>query len=261
MSHSFELENQIVVVTGSSSGVGRAMALEFASAGAHVLIHGKSNQAGAEEVAACIRRMGRESLVLMADLAIEAEQDWFAKEAFDWKQRVDIWVNNAGADVLTGDASEWSFEQKLEHLWRVDVVSTIRLSRAIGKRMIESGAKAGNAVILNIGWDQVEQGMASDSGEMFTAIKGSIMAFTKSLSRSLAPHVRVNCLAPGWIKTAWGETASEYWQERAKRESLLQRWGMPEDVARAARYLASPAASFITGQTMVINGGFRHHEA
>jgi 3-oxoacyl-[acyl-carrier protein] reductase len=78
------------------------------------------------------------------------------------------------------------------------------------------------------------------------------------LAKSLAPQVRVNCLAPGWIKTAWGEQASAYWQERARQESLLQRWGTPEDVARAARFLVAPAAAFITGQVLAINGGFRN---
>jgi len=87
-----------------------------------------------------------------------------------------------------------------------------------------------------------------------------VMAFTKSLACSLAPEVRVNCLAPGWIKTAWGEHASECWQERARRESLLQRWGTPEDVARVARFLASPAAEFITGQVIPVNGGLRRGE-
>jgi 3-oxoacyl-[acyl-carrier protein] reductase len=99
--------------------------------------------------------------------------------------------------------------------------------------------------------------MAGDSGEMFAAVKGAVMAFSRSLARSLAPHVRVNCLAPGWIRTAWGDTASEYWQRRALRESLLERWGTPDDVARVARFLASPAADFITGQIIPINGGLR----
>lgn len=81
------------------------------------------------------------------------------------------------------------------------------------------------------------------------------MAFTRSLARSLAPQVRVNCLAPGWIRTAWGDKASEYWQARARAEALLERWGTPEDVARAAAFLASPAAAFITGQIVPINGG------
>lgn len=69
--------------------------------------------------------------------------------------------------------------------------------------------------------------------------------------------MRVNCIAPGWIKTAWGDAASAYWQERAERESLLGRWGLPEDVARVARFLVSPAAGFVTGQVVAVNGGLR----
>jgi 3-oxoacyl-[acyl-carrier protein] reductase len=81
------------------------------------------------------------------------------------------------------------------------------------------------------------------------------MAFSKSLAATLAPQVRVNCIAPGWIRTAWGENASEYWQKRALAETPLARWGTPEDVARAVRWLVSPAAAFITGQTIRVNGG------
>jgi NAD(P)-dependent dehydrogenase (short-subunit alcohol dehydrogenase family) len=81
------------------------------------------------------------------------------------------------------------------------------------------------------------------------------MCFTRSLALSLAPQVRVNCLAPGWVRTAWGETASEAWQERVRRETPLGVWGLPEDVAAAACWLASPAAAFITGQTLRVNGG------
>jgi 3-oxoacyl-[acyl-carrier protein] reductase len=97
--------------------------------------------------------------------------------------------------------------------------------------------------------------MEGDSGQMFGAAKGAIMAATRSLAKSFAPAVRVNCIAPGWIRTKWGQTASTEWQERAKRESLLARWGEPEDVARAVRFLVSPAAAFINGQVIHINGG------
>jgi 3-oxoacyl-[acyl-carrier protein] reductase len=111
--------------------------------------------------------------------------------------------------------------------------------------------------IVNMGWDQAAFGMEGDSGEMFTATKGAIMAFTKSLAQTLAPRVRVNCLAPGWIRTAWGEGASHYWQQRVHSESLLQRWGRPEDVASVARFLVSPSAQYVTGQIIAVNGGFR----
>jgi len=90
---------------------------------------------------------------------------------------------------------------------------------------------------------------------LFAAAKGAVAAFSRSLACSLAPEVRVNCLAPGWIKTAWGRQASESWQQRAAGASLLGRWGTPEDVARVARFLVSPAAGFLTGQTINVNGG------
>ncbi len=252
-----ELAGKTAVVTGSSSGIGRAIALELAAAGADVLIHARASGEAAAAVADEIRSSGRQATVVLDELADPASHQLLVDAAWAWRGRVDIWINNAGADVLTGAAAAWSFEEKLERLWRVDVVATMRLSRLAGVRMKQSASGAGQAVILNMGWDQAEHGMGGDSGEMFGTIKGAVAAFTRSLACSLAPDVRVNCLAPGWIKTAWGEHASEYWQERARRESLLQRWGTPHDVARVARFLASPAAEFMTGQVVPVNGGVR----
>jgi len=156
-------------------------------------------------------------------------------------------------DILTGEGRQWSFEQKLEALWRVDVQATIALSRHVGAMMAERG----RGVLLNVGWDGAERGMAGDSAELFAATKGAVMAFSRSLAQSLAPRVRVNCLALGWIRTAWGESAPAAWQARAEAESLAGRWGTPEDVARAARFLVSPAADFVSGQIVPVNGGFR----
>ena len=108
---------------------------------------------------------------------------------------------------------------------------------------------------MTIGWDQADRGMEGDSGELFATAKNAIMGFTRSLAVSLAPAVRVNCIAPGWIKTAWGEGAGDYWQERVLRETPLGRWGTPDDIARAARFLCSDDAAFITGQVLNVNGG------
>ena len=248
-----ELAGQCAVVTGSSSGIGRATALELAQAGASVIVHAGRSQAAANDVAELIRSRGGESQVIMADLSDQAQHENLVEQAWSWKGSVDIWFNNAGADVLTGEKARWSFEQKASLLWQVDVLAAMRLSRLVGARM----KTRGSGTIVNTGWDQVEQGMAGDSGELFAAIKGAVMAFTKSLAQSLGPEVRVNGIAPGWIRTAWGEGASEAWQARAKRECLLERWGEPEDVARAVRFLASPAAGFISGQILNVNGGFR----
>jgi len=253
----YDLTGKAAVVTGSSSGLGRAMALELAKRGADILIHTRQNIDGANETASQICSLGRECHVAVLDLADDNNHELLINEAWNWKN-IDIWINNAGADVLTGEAAPWSFEKKLDNLWQVDVVATVRLSRLAGQRMIERMTADDAGVILNMGWDQADRGMAGDSGEMFSTIKGAVMAFTKSLAQSLAPKVRVNCLAPGWIKTSWGEQASDDWQNRARSESLLNRWGTPEDVAKVATFLASPAASFINGQVIPINGGFKY---
>lgn len=163
-------------------------------------------------------------------------------------------MNNAGADILTGRAAQGTFEEKLDALWKVDVLAAARLSRLVGSRM----KAAGSGSIVLVGWDGADRGMAGDAGELFALTKGAVMAFGRSLAQSLAPEVRVNCVAPGWIRTAWGEQASEAWQIRARRESLLARWGNPEDVARAVCFLVSPDAAFVNGQTLALNGGFSH---
>jgi 3-oxoacyl-[acyl-carrier protein] reductase len=248
------LSGQVAVVTGASGGIGRAILRELARHGASVVAHANRRVDSAQQAAAEAMTLGRQATVLTADLSQAITRADFAAAAWSWRGGIDIFVNAAGADVLTGEAAQWLFEKKLQVLWEVDVQATIDLSRAIGAKMKERG----RGVILNIGWDQAEQGMAGDSGEMFAAVKGAVMAFTRSLAQSLAPQVRVNCLSPGWIRTSWGEGASDYWQQRATRQALRGRWGTPDDVAQAAAYLASPAADFVTGQVLHINGGFRY---
>jgi 2-amino-4-hydroxy-6-hydroxymethyldihydropteridine diphosphokinase len=244
-----ELTGQRAVVTGSTSGIGKAIALELATAGADLIVHGRRQNA-AQEVAQQIKGHQVGCQVLLADLRSSKECDTLVAAA--WEQGpVHIWINSAGADTLTGAAAHWPFDRKLKELLDVDVTATLLLSREAGRRMKEQG----HGVILNMGWDQAETGMEGDSGQLFGAAKAAVMAFSKSLALTLAPEVRVNCLAPGWIRTAWGEKASAVWQERVRRETPLGRWGTPEDVARAARWLVSPAAAFITGQVIRINGG------
>jgi 3-oxoacyl-[acyl-carrier protein] reductase len=250
------LDGKRAVVTGSSAGIGRAIALELAAAGADVLVHGRTQTESAEAVAQSICELGQRADVVMLDLADPRNHAILVERAWSWARRIDIWINNAGADVLTGPAADWTFDDKLRQLWQVDVAATVGLGRRVGQRMRGAAGQADHPTILNMGWDQAETGMAGDSGEMFACVKGAVIAFTRSLAKSLAPSVRVNCLAPGWIRTAWGETASPDWQRRVERESLLRRWGTSQDVAWTARFLVSPAAAYLTGQVIAINGGF-----
>jgi NAD(P)-dependent dehydrogenase (short-subunit alcohol dehydrogenase family) len=245
-----DLMGRRALVTGSTSGIGRAIALELSRAGADVIVHGRCRPA-AEEAAREISAAGVRTHIILADLRQQKECDRLANEAWTVWEGIDICVNNAGADTLTGPARHLSFDQKLQELLQVDVTATAILSRELGRRM----KAAGSGVLINIGWDQASVGMEGDSGQLFAIAKGAVMALTRSLAVSLAPEVRVNCLAPGWIRTAWGESASSPWQERVLRETPLRRWGTPKDVARAAVWLASPAAGFITGQIINVNGG------
>ena len=239
------------VVTGSSSGIGRAIAREFAEAGADVIVHCRRSVADARSLVDELATMGRRCQLITADIAESSEADRLADEAWDAFGPIDVWVNNAGADLLTGEQARLAYHEKLQYLLQTDVSGTVRLSKSIGRRM----QQAGRGVILNIGWDQAASGMEGESGELFAAAKNAIMGFTRSLALSLAPKVRVNCIAPGWIRTAWGESAGEFWQQRVLRETPLARWGTPEDVARLARFLASADADFITGQIINVNGG------
>ena len=247
------LQGQTALVTGASGGIGRAIAVALASVGCNVIVHGHRNADSLKQLADEIEAIGGQVLTYRADLADLPALHSLAADAWQWQGKLDLLVNNAGLDVLTGEAAKWSFDEKMERLWEVDVRGCVALSRLLGQRMKERGQGS----IINIGWDQAARGMAGDSGELFSTIKGAVMAFTRSLAQSLAPQVRVNCLALGWIRTSWGEGTSDYWQERAKKESLRERWGTPDDVAAAVRFLASPAADFITGQVIDLNGGFR----
>ena len=104
-------------------------------------------------------------------------------------------------------------------------------------------------------WDHVTTGMAGDDPQLFAAVKGGVLAFSKSLARALAPDVRVNVLCPGWIETSFGEHVDREFHRSVAQDTPLGRWGRPQDVAGAALYLASPEAAFVTGQAINVNGG------
>lgn len=246
------LEGRNVVVTGGSSGIGRAIAGRCAGAGADVLITYRRNRRGAEETAAELSRTGRRVVVQQADITREQDITDLARRAREALGRVDVWINNAGADILTGAAGELPPREKLDLVLAVDVRGTVLASWEAAKLMREQGD---GGVIINISWDHVTLGMAGENPVLYSVAKGAVMSFSKSFAREVAPDIRVNILAPGFIETAFGKDANPDFRDEVVAMTPLGRWGTPDDVAAAALFLASDDARFMTGQTITVNGG------
>lgn len=247
------LQDRTALVTGAATGIGRAIAKLYAAEGASLIAHYNRSATAAQELVADIRQNGGKAQAIQANLAHEAGASQLVTEAWTRAGRIHVWVNNAGADILTGEGAQVAREEQLARLVQVDLLGTIHCCWQVAPRMRE----AGGGVILNMSWDLARYGMKGQNAEMFAAVKEGISGFSKSLARSYAPEVRVNDLAPGWIETDY---ALNDMSARVRRDVQmhipLKRFGLPVDVAHAALYLASDEASFITGQTLRINGGW-----
>ena len=246
------LEGKGVVVTGGSSGIGRAIAKRCAAAGADVLLTYRANRAGAEYAAREMASSGRRVLVQRTDVAREEDITALARSAREGLGRVDVWINNAGADILTGEAGKLSPREKLELVLAVDVRGTVLASWEAAKLMRDQGP---GGVIINMSWDHVTLGMAGENPVLYSVAKGAVMSFSKSFAREVAPDIRVNILAPGFIETAFGKDATPRFRDEVIEQTPMKRWGTPDDVAAAAVFLASDDARFITGQMIMVNGG------
>lgn len=244
------LAGKIVLVTGASSGIGSAIALGCAREGADVAVTYRENAAGAEATALAIRKLGRRAEVVQVDISRDAEIEALTLGLRERFGRVDAWINNAGADILTGAGGRLSRREKLDLVLAVDVRGTILASWAAVEMMREHGG-----VIVNMSWDHISLGMAGENPGLYSAAKGAIASFSKSLARSVAPGIRVNVLAPGFIQTAFGDQADSDWHREVEARTPLGRWGTPEDLVGAAVFLASDESRFMTGQMIMVNGG------
>jgi 3-oxoacyl-[acyl-carrier protein] reductase len=245
------LDRKIVLVTGASSGIGRAIAVRCARAGADLALTYRKNESGAEATAQEIRSLGRRAEVIRTDISKQDEIGSLVRRVKDVFGIVDIWINNAGADILTGDAGRMPRLQKLDLVLSVDLRGTIMASWAA----VDLMRAQGGGVIINMAWDHVSVGMKGENPGLYSAAKGGIASFSKSLAREVSPEIRVNILAPGFIETAFGEGANSGFRQQVIETTPLGRWGTPEDVAAAAVFLASDDAAFLTGQTIAVNGG------
>ena len=246
------LEQKTAVITGASNGIGQGIARAYAREGAHIVINYNHSKQEAELITEEIRASGGKAIAIQADISDQQEIDRLINEAQAELGCINIWVNNAGADILTGHGATLDDIAKLNYLIDVDLKGTINCCRAIAPLMQESG----HGVIINMSWDLAIHGFKGLNSQMFAAVKAGVLGFSRSFAKSYAPEIRVNVLAPGWIDTAFAENVmdEEYYQERLK-EIPMGRFGKPDDVAEVAVFLASDESSYMTGEMIKINGG------
>jgi 3-oxoacyl-[acyl-carrier protein] reductase len=242
-------EGQHVVITGAGRGIGRELALAFAGQGAKVLVHYGHARAEAESVVARIQEMGSQALLVQADLARKEEAQRLVRQARELLGIVDVWINNAGASANSSEAQGLDEIERFERMLAVDVLSAWICCRGAADYIREGGC------ILNLGWNHALDGAPGLINQLYATSKGAVISMTRSLARTYAPRIRVNCIAPGWIENEWALSRSETFRQKVTHQIPLARWGTAGDIVNAALFLASPAASFITGQILLVDGG------
>lgn len=246
----FGLEGRRALVTGGSRGIGRAIALSLAAAGAEVLIHYHKSEQAAQEVASAIETTQGMAWVAGADLTDSLQvQNLFSKIGERWDS-LDVLVNNAGDLVRRSSIAELS-DELIDQVLRVNIHSALYTTRA-AIPLLRNGT---HSSVINLGSVAAHNGGANGA-TLYAAAKGAIHSFTRGLAKELAPQIRVNAIAPGVILTDFHRKHSqETALEATSAATPLKRLGQPEDIAAAVVFLCGKGASFITGEVLEINGG------
>ncbi len=248
-------EGKVALVTGSSSGIGKATAIEFARSGAKVVVHYNSNKKGSVAVAEEIKSMGGEAIAIGGDLVEKKNVDRLISETVKAFGGIDILVNNAGTLVERKNIADMS-EDLWDRVMDVNMKSTFLCTNAA----IPHIKKRKGGRIINISSVAGRNGGGLGAGH-YSAAKAAAIAFTKNLAKELAMHnILVNAVAPGVITTPYhDEFSGDEMRKKFAANTPLQREGLPEEVAYGILFLASEQASFITGETLEINGGIWVH--
>ncbi len=248
----FRLDGKTAVVTGGGRGLGRYMAEALSDAGAAVVLCSRKLEP-LEEVKSEIEARGGRAIAAVCDVTDADDVEKIVRLAEDAFGSIDVLVNNSGA--TWGAPPEEMPPDRFDQVVSVNVRGTFLMSQAVGRRMIERGS---GGTIVNV--SSVAGLVGGDPDYMqtvgYSSSKGAIISMTRDLATSWARHgITVNAVAPGWFPTRMSGALIERYEEKMLEGIPLRRFGNPEDLKGAVVFLASPAASYVTGQTLVVDGG------
>jgi NAD(P)-dependent dehydrogenase (short-subunit alcohol dehydrogenase family) len=245
------LDRKIAVVTGGSKGIGRAIAVAFAEAGASVALAARGEDALAD-AAKEVERAGGEVVSVPTDVTDPVQVQTLVDRAVERFGTVDILVNNAGAAPFFSTIDQIRMEG-FEKYFRVNFMSAVHCTKAVAPLLLRKN----DGCVLNVA--SVAGFIASPGLTYYASAKAALISFTRTVAKEWAANgVRVNALAPGWVETDLNEPARRMipqFNQGVLSSIPLGRWGKPEDVAGPALFLCSPAASFITGTVLIVDGG------
>jgi 3-oxoacyl-[acyl-carrier protein] reductase len=242
------LKGKVALVTGASRGIGRAIAITLAEAGADVVVNYAGSEQAAQEVVEQIEAMGRKAVKLQADVSSMQAAEDLVKQTIEIMGQIDILVNNAGItrDNLIMRMKEDEFDQVIA----TNLKGVFNCVKAVTRPMM----KQRSGRIINI---SSVVGVLGNPGQAnYVAAKAGVIGLTKATARELATRgILVNCVAPGFIETDMTDKLSGEMREQMMKQIPLERLGQPEDIAKAVRFLASDDSSYMTGQTIHVDGG------
>jgi NAD(P)-dependent dehydrogenase (short-subunit alcohol dehydrogenase family) len=245
------LENKIALVTGGGAGIGRAIAETFARHGAHVIIADRDGHV-AETVAQGIKKGNGAAMAHLVDITDTLQVTQLMERIGETFGRLDVLVNNAGVGLGQGIEFHELGDEVWHDLWRVNVDGTVRCAREAFKLLKASG----QASVINL--SSVMASKHTEKTSAYSASKGAISALSRRLAVEYAPHgIRVNCLCPGYVKTALTSQvgANPMLVKFLISRTPLRRFGTPQDIANAALFLASDEAAYVTGAGLSVDGG------
>ncbi|NSB24608.1 3-oxoacyl-[acyl-carrier protein] reductase [Clostridium saccharoperbutylacetonicum] len=244
-----KLSNKVALITGASRGIGRAIAIEFAKAGASVLINYSSDDKGAEETLEEIKKLNGYGAIIKGDIAKYDTCQKIVEEALRLMGKLDILVNNAGISKigLFMDATE----EEINNVINTNLLGAMYLTKHVVNHMVSR--KCGNVINISSMWGEV----GASCEVLYSSSKGGLNLFTKALAKEIAPsNIRVNCIAPGVINTKMNSFLGEEEKKSLEEEIPLGRFGDSSEIGKLAVFLASEDSSYITGQVIRADGGF-----